>query len=464
MSKKKRGYIIWLVVLIPLAVLLGMAYWLFHQPMPVRYSIKEINEAIERPNLPEPREKYYGPGDTLRHLWELADTFIRSAKGDSFALVTQKVKFAGTWFYEGREDTPKFYPLTFRQPFDFFDCRFGSLIPDRKFLIGDVRFDSSVRFRLVDYQTSPLFFYCIFEEPVGFSSAFRMPVNKNYPSFQNCQFFKGIDFHQSKTDLRDKRPLPTDLHIINSTISGKLDLSGWVFDSCTFNLDQSTAPDTLDLSGASGKASLDLTGLTANTSGKPCELILTNADLTNLKLQYQYFHLYFPPATTRGPAAKDIISSTYEALLANLKRNGFDDSYKKLDIEFKNWQSSNDWWDIISRYWWLYGYQKWRILLWSLGLLLAFSLWNAFIYDKMLATYKLTYLNPENFGVSKYPVVKALQKYMLSMLFTGVIFFRLTLDFSNIDFKKRRLLFLLFFEYGVGLLCTGYLINWILAK
>jgi len=73
-------------------------------------------------------------------------------------------------------------------------------------------------------------------------------------------------------------------------------------------------------------------------------------------------------------------------------------------------------------------------------------------------------LDKTAFRYSKNPILKAIENYWLSILYTGIVFFKLSIDFDKIKIRNWSSLFIIFFEYAVGLLCTGYLLNWVLSK
>jgi hypothetical protein len=158
------------------------------------------------------------------------------------------------------------------------------------------------------------------------------------------------------------------------------------------------------------------------------------------------------------------VSSIYESLLNNFKSNGFSDSYEKLDIEYKDWQGQRSFFQWINGWWWQYGYSKWRVVLWSLLFLLVFAVFNCFIYERLMSTYDLAKLKKKNISYTRNILLRWVHFFLLSLVYTGFIFFKLSLDFDKVDFRKGSTVAILFFEYSVGLLCTGYMINWLLSK
>ena len=159
-----------------------------------------------------------------------------------------------------------------------------------------------------------------------------------------------------------------------------------------------------------------------------------------------------------------MIVSIYESLLKNLKERGFNEGYKKLDIEYKNWISTYEFKTWISGWWWEYRYEKQRILLITLIWLLVFSVINFIVYKRLMEVYHLDSLDWSNFTFSENPFIRFAEKCRLSFFYTCYIFFKLGLDFENVNFSMTGYSILVFVEYSIGLLCTGYLANWILSK
>lgn len=314
-------------------------------------------------------------------------------------------------------------------------------------------------------------FYC----PLEFSNVvFHGPVkffNNGYsdtpdsvlaPHFNGTEFKKGISFLMLRTP--DWKFL-TDLSFSNSQVAGAIDLSGCSFlGDSKLILDNTRLPDTLNLQDTRLGGMLDLTNMRTAGIGRICEVNLVNTDLDKIKMVYSNFHLYFPYHMADSAQYRDLVSSTYQNLLANFKKNGFDDSYRQLDIEFKDWQSRSDYFTFIDRIWWRYGYEKLRILGWVVLFILFFGLLNTFIYKSLMETYTIKELRSDTYIPSRYYAIRMFQKYGISCLYTSFIFFKLSLDFDKLKVKNLTMLFVILMEYGIGLICTAYLLNWIIGR
>lgn len=267
-----------------------------------------------------------------------------------------------------------------------------------------------------------------------------------------------------------------DIEFDRVQLLGKVDLSNCRFvGTGTPKFDRAELPDTLDLSDTYFNNPVDLTGVIANPAG-PCYINLLHADIDKIKMQYGNLKLYFPDNIKSDPARYDEITSTYDKLLATMATHGFKDSYEDLDCEYRLWKASrtppkgNYFTDqfnkavsavrlatgYIAYAWWKFGYAKERIILWTILFLIIFSAFNEAYYEKVLAAYPI-----DNLDTRKTPPGKADRKGIYSWLYTFIIFFRVSLDFSRINFNSR-ITYALIFQYLVGLVCTGFLINLII--
>lgn len=235
----------------------------------------------------------------------------------------------------------------------------------------------------------------------------------------------------------------------------------------TIRFDDATLPDTLDFSqnpALLGK--IDLT--TANFDDPdPHYLFLYNTDISKFKLDYFHFRLLVPDSTITPSLdsihqriTKDQKEAMYEALLANFKNNGQEESYKRLDIEYQQfkWRSSGApvvaW---VLAIWWNFGYSKGYVFIWIGVSLLVFSLINSGC---------LGMLNDHVYEVFKPGVVDGKARYgrklWQSLIYTSNIFFRLTLDRDGMKFEKFWPTLYFFLIYVLGVLCLGYLANFVL--
>jgi hypothetical protein len=429
---------------------------------------------------PPQRDSVIGRGSHVLKFSMFSDSTIKNPCGisfgaagnmDSIYIVRRPVTIVASTVQSTGSDDYTF----FRRPFELAASTIEapSHDPAMRSNIQHCIFDSSM---LVDgniYDARLRLANCIFKASATFvNPCAKPPVSSGYiayqnPVFANCIFYQGVSFtarSQRNSGLLGSC-FKNDLYFYQCGIHGTLDLAGCHFDSNSrLNLIGSNLPDTIDLSYAKFTQTIDLTGSRLNDVNKPCQINLLGCDIDKIKLWYGNFHLYIPDSISNDASSRDLVSGTYEALLNNLQKNGYKESYRKLSIEYKDWQAKSDRLLWVSGWWWGYGYRKWQVLLWTIGFLLGFSLINVFIYRNMYATYEIKELKATDYVYSKFPVFEWIQRYWLSIIYTGFIFFKLSINTDNIKIKKWSLLLLLFVEYLIGLLCAAYLINWVVTK
>jgi hypothetical protein len=201
----------------------------------------------------------------------------------------------------------------------------------------------------------------------------------------------------------------------------------------------------------------------------PHQIFLYRTDISKFRLDYFHFRLLLPDSTLsptyqtrREKISKDEKDAIYESLLNNFKLSGQDESYKRLDIEYQafQWDQSWAWWlKWVPLVWWNYGYDKEYIFIWITGLLLIFTFINFYLLD---------YLNNFIYKIEEIPddtsKASLRERIWYSAIYTANIFFRLTLETGNIKFRKVFPTIYFLFIYVMGILCLGYLANFILQK
>jgi len=336
-------------------------------------------------------------------------------------------------------------------------------------IISNSIFQGNVQFLDNRYICPLNFSNVVFDGLVKFSNSYYgdAPDSINAPQFFATELKKGVKFVGNTSNMfrgPDWKFL-TNLSFDNCRISGAIDLSGCSFlGNSRLILEGTRLPDTLNLQGTHLGGPLDLTNTRAAGTGRVCEINLLNTDVDKIKMIYSNFHLYFPDHMADSVQYRDQVSSTYQNLLANFKKNGFDDSYRQLDIEFKDWQSRSDYFTRLDQIWWRYGYEKTRILGWVVLFVMVFGLLNSFFYKSLMETYTINELKSDMYVPSRYYTLRMLQRYGISCLYTSFIFFKLSLDFDKLKVKNLKMLFLILLQYGIGLICTAYLLNWIISK
>jgi hypothetical protein len=246
----------------------------------------------------------------------------------------------------------------------FQDARFGSF----------VQFDSSLFRTSVDFTGSQFDFfqctrtyfndtvfisYCRFSKPGHFcDDVFQGPVSFAYDTFENPMYFRNTHW--------GSRVLFRGCCIRDA---------GWLDFTDTW------LPDTLDFSYCVHLNSpIDLSYAHYDDDHR-VRINLYKADFSKLKLDYRYFKLIFfdPENREHSVLSPDEQETIYEGMLKNFKDRGQLESYRTLDIEYHQfkWEHSFFWWLVwIPHYWWDFGYDKDRVILWTLSFLLIFTAIN----------------------------------------------------------------------------------------
>ncbi len=211
-----------------------------------------------------------------------------------------------------------------------------------------------------------------------------------------------------------------------------------------------------------------------------CVILLHGTNLANIILPYDRFWVEI-----NGYSYEET-TSMYEKLIKVCKDEGMDESVEGWSIELQKTQNIHNkaftflglhftfWgyvWNAIQSIFWNYGYSKGYIFFWIMGTFLIFTLLNyTFWYPKLLGVYYNPKLGTNlftNLPNSAEELITSLKKnkairwrYMLH--FTGVIFFGLKLEHSDMSFKHLRWVMLLYFEFIIGIILLGFALNFVL--
>lgn len=338
----------------------------------------------------------------------------------------------------------------FRGPVLFATSYFKSSSPTQFITLQFTSFDS-VAFVNNIYDTAMAFYADTFRSNLHIFNQFGPGKS---PYFLDCRFYGLADLKGST--------FRNDLVFQRCSLGEKLNLSNCNFEAQSrLMLLQTFLPDTIDLSDVTLSGNIDLTGAYPN-KGRKCHINLLGTDISKIRMQYKYFKLYFPERLLKDKLYKDKISSSYEMLLTNFRTNGFMDSYEALDKEYMKWQARSNWILYVNYAWWQFGYEKAMILGWTIFFIVVFSIWNFIRYPRFQDTYPVPKLQWSTIGASG-ARPSLLRKYFLVLMYTGFIFFRISIDFNNLNFSSYKFVVYIISQYAIGLLCTGFLINWIIS-
>jgi uncharacterized protein YjbI with pentapeptide repeats len=157
--------------------------------------------------------------------------------------------------------------------------------------------------------------------------------------------------------------------------------------------------------------------------------------------------------------SKDEIISIFETALKNFEINGQKVSYENMDIDYKDFKFGKY---SLAHIWYCYAYHKEWIFLWTAGFIFLFTIitfffirtWNNPVENN--GTYYIANI-PSNSGSYFF------SKLWYSFIYTSTIFFLLGLKIENLNFKKPGVVYIILM-YLTGLLCLGYMTNFVLQK
>jgi uncharacterized protein YjbI with pentapeptide repeats len=322
---------------------------------------------------------------------------------------------------------------------------------------------------------------CNFINTQFYDSAFFGSSKFHLTDINNAQFYNYASFYSSRFDTS---AFFMNTRFVNATFSRDT-ISGMIyFDSarmgkkCYFSdlnfgnkgglsFYKTILPDTLDFyynNAIPGIINLTEANFTdsayfkgAKAGYKKHNIDLYKTDISKFKLDYIHFRLYFDPRDEMSNEDKEIV---YEGLLTNFKTNGQEESYKLLDIEYRQFRWNNSWASFlpcIPYYWNHFGYDKQFIFLWTFIFVIVFTLVTLFMIE---------YLNDEVYKVEGIPpsFKNFSSRLWYSFIYTSSVFFRLTLKIENINFEKRSGTVYLIVMYTLGLICLAYMANFVLQK
>lgn len=315
------------------------------------------------------------------------------------------------------------------------------------------KFDSTANFKYTHFDSTADFFGAQFDSIADFFGA----------QFNSTADFSGVQFDSSAYFFG------TQFDSIASFRGANIQESIY--------FDDSTLPYLLDLSGIRIKeGNLDLTNSIVNEKYGKCLINLVNVDIEKLKLRYSMFELRFPYDDAFN---SDMKTNIYERLLKTQKDNGFTSSYEKLDKEYSEFKyiksgkySSIGGWilNMVNKYWWGYGYDKTLIIVNTLLIFVLFSIVNCIFFPWILNIYEVP--NIKNLAVAvtaKNVIFHRIKILPIAFFYTGLIFFGLKFTTENLKYKENLIgwrffnLVYFFVIYISGLVCLGYLANFILS-
>ena len=176
--------------------------------------------------------------------------------------------------------------------------------------------------------------------------------------------------------------------------------------------------------------------------------------------------------------SKEKQRGTYVNLLKRAKDEGYTRSYEIIDKRYRKFQYlTKESWKIwfrfqnwIDKTWWDYGYNKQLIFQNTLFLFLMFVFFNIFLVKKMA---KDVYVDKKINKLLSYedpiPAFNFFKKIPISVYYTSIIFFVVSISLNRLKYKENliglncRWLFYFGIMYLTGLVCLGYLVNYVIT-
>lgn len=190
-----------------------------------------------------------------------------------------------------------------------------------------------------------------------------------------------------------------------------------------------------------------------------CWIGLNNTSISDVNFVYASHHRLLFDST----ADIDTYASTYENLLAKFRSENKKESYRRLDIEYKNYKASRgDVWNRLfnwlDREWWNYGYSKGRVIGWTLALLGFFFVLNTCLWKPMQKVYPI--LQDQDFiDRQQKPLLYHIQQHIRILLYTVYIFFSIKIDLQRLKITTVPILLYFFLQFLVGLWCLFFIVN-----
>ena len=400
----------------------------------------------------------------------------------------------------------------------FDDAQFDSSAIFRKAVFNEVvyfrgaQFDSMAAFRgaefqlLANFHRSKFNYWAEFDYArFGYIAYFPEARFMDQSSFTNVVFGSRVDFryarfkkvHFSLTEFHGTTRFSYAVFMENTYFNGAIFSKDISFEYSRFRSDLSFAnaqfdgnasfrnvelPEILSFESVKTATTIDLTAArldsTLQAEGRFCRIDLRDAPIEKFKLRYDKFRVYQP--TSINQTEYERLTNVYEGLLKNFKDHGYRTSYETLDKEyqaFKDMQNPDAtvWKRILNQanfYWNNYGYNKERIWLYTLGFFLFFYLINVFWLQRLATQVFPIAAISDRMTTNVYLQSYALRKLHMflwyrctyAFYYTALIFFGLKVSTDQLNFDRPLSVFYIFLQYTLGLICLGYLANFIIAS
>lgn len=162
--------------------------------------------------------------------------------------------------------------------------------------------------------------------------------------------------------------------------------------------------------------------------------------------------------------SEENILSNYERLLSKYKTEKKSLSAKNIDLEYIRYKASKG--NFIDRclyiadnVYWLHGYKKLRVFLWTIGFVLIFWVFNLITVKKFGMIYPVTHVNWHDQFQTRKPKRYKFFRSIRTLLFTAVLFFSFHLNFDKLKQQTNGYMAWILFQYIVGVLSLFFIFN-----
>lgn len=204
-------------------------------------------------------------------------------------------------------------------------------------------------------------------------------------------------------------------------------------------------------------------------------LNISKTDIKSLSIRYGPIRLWKPKRMT-----PEQVGGLYFALKSKFRQEGYHESLKELDIEYKRHLYENG---SISElvvgklldFWWAFGYQKHKVIYNTLLFFIFFVTINSIFLRKLITTVYMQgaiAINDEKYDFEE-ELNKAyqdgslkgfLKRLQIAFFYTATIFFGFKLELHRINYHNFGGMLYIFLTKSVGLACLAFIVNFILAK
>ncbi|WP_439697462.1 hypothetical protein ACFGVS_03405 [Mucilaginibacter sp. AW1-7] len=201
-------------------------------------------------------------------------------------------------------------------------------------------------------------------------------------------------------------------------------------------------------------------------------LLLRKVDFSKVDFDYSHFH-YVPYAANAYKDQNEWYSDVvniYQSIIASQTRLNNIEGIKASSIALAMFEDNNNWNAralIGVKIWWNnYGFEKGKVIASSLIVFCLFIVVNLLFMATFLEHYDVADIKKAwaDTAAINNKTVKYGRRFILSALYTGIIFYGIKLDFDKMKTKRLDVVICLFVEFISGLIAIAYIASLIIVK